>query len=60
MRSENFNIDKSFDDIFAVIEELNSEIEQLPDNVKTVPLFLPLNRLYTKIKFLKDNLKNED
>ena len=53
MESKIFETAKALNNIYAILDELNAEIENLPDNVKTVPLFQKIDKIYDNLQYLK-------
>ena len=53
MESKIFETVKAFNNIYAILDELNAEIENLPANVKTVPLFQKIDKIYDLLQYLK-------
>lgn len=54
MESKNFQIaGEALNNIYAILEELNAEIENLPGNVRTVPLFQKIDKIYDNLQNIK-------
>lgn len=53
MESKIFQTAEALNNIYAILEELNAEIENLPDNVKTAPLFQKIDKIYDNLQYLK-------
>lgn len=53
MESKIFQTAEALNNIYAILEELNAEIENLPANVKTVPLFQKIDKIYDNLQYLK-------
>lgn len=57
MESKNFQIAEVLNNMYAILEELNAEIEYLPANVRTVPLFQKIDKIYDNLQYLKFLIK---
>ena len=54
MESKNFQIvEEAVNNIYAILDELNTEIENLPANVRTVPLFRKIDKIYDNLQNIK-------
>ncbi len=53
MESKIFQTAEALNNIYAILEELNAEIENLPDNVRTAPLFQKIDKIYDNLQYLK-------
>lgn len=53
MESKIFETAKALNNIYAILDELNAEIENLPDDVRTAPLFQKIDKIYDNLQYLK-------
>lgn len=53
MESKIFQTAEALNNIYAILEELNADIENLPANVMTAPLFMKIDKIYDNLQYLK-------